>query len=383
MATQNGSRTRRWRRAPRVCTGLGASLLIVGSASAGQCDIGSLTIDEPVAGALIPWSEPEPTVRVCGRFDSPWPVFGWVDLRVESTAENLDCDAVSCSFEPEIIDGRWCQEGVVLGWAAPTRLTAKHGQCTDSIYLTCCTSGLSPRGTQTFGLRWEGVGGLLRQIARDTLSNVGEGPEAEFPGKVRKRVQELLSEWSAPFDMSLVEPGEAIDPEADEPYKIRFTSTDDAFWGWTDEEHSDCGNTVLTGESTVHVGTFADSMKREPRRWSPMAKKDLYKTRVEDLAQALASTAFHELMHGIGLVNCDWMSEDSSDEGHNDPALHAGARGHPFGGGWHLLDSGLCTLGHQMLGFDAFGPQAREVRKQRVLGPTNVRYLEVLHPGME
>ena len=348
-------------------------------AFAGQCDIGSLTIDEPIAGALNTWQETQGHVRVCGTFEGPPQIPGKVELEVISS--DLDCQIHACKYKIDIVAGEWCRDSVRVGWKAPTKLFAQFGECRDTIYLTCCPGDLSPRETQTFGLSWEGVDGMLRAIGRDTLNVLPVAQEQGFPGEVRRRVQKLLDEWTEPFDVTRV--------DLNALYHLKFTTDTDGLWGWTrgqqvddnnNELAGDCGNHELTGESKIHVGSFAESMKQERLLWWPMSKQDSYDIRVEDVARVLASTALHELMHGMGLVTCGWMSEDSQDAGHNDRSLHGGTRGIPNGGGWHLMDSGTRTYGYQLLGFDSADPLGRNIRRQRILAPTNLGYLRALHP---
>lgn len=240
--------------------------------------------------------------------------------------------------------------------------------------IATATEPFPSQASQRVTLVWKGdVDTVLGAIAMGTL-NGGLVP-AGFQAQVRARTEQLFAEILSGYPGVKVEPADANGPGL---YTVEVTGTEDPWleFGRTSIQDSDCGNARAEGRSSVYVGSFARSMTHEAATWAPMAVTDSSAMRVEDIAQALASTAVHEFFHGMGLLTCPWM--EGSPDGHNNPAF--AYDGIPealrFLHGEELMDSGLWVPPYRRLGET---DKQRGIRAPRKLHVFNRSYLDLLN----
>jgi len=233
-------------------------------------------------------------------------------------------------------------------------------------------AGALPRGTQTILLEpWspraaEVLGGV---VARTVLS----APAAEagaVPARIRRRVVEITSQYLSAFDFEIVETSDGR-PHHLVRFVPRFV---DRVYGYTPEP--DCGNPTKNGESEVYLGTLAHRFMSDST-WAPAALSDTLDQRMEDLAFAIAHTTLHEILHGVGLVACDWMPPNPEDLYHNrhNPELD-GDGVWMFGWGRSMLDPARFMNGTARIG--EWNPHRRGPRAVVPLSPFDRGYLSLL-----
>ena len=273
--------------------------------------------------------------------------------------------------------GRWVVNELQVKPGVLVALQARMPGALDRKLVIVIPPNFAP-GSQKISLHWRpATEALLHHIAASTL-NPQPNLHSLFAKRVQERVQELLEERFQDFAFELVPQG---DPEA---YQLTFHELANDYFGYTEAEHIDCWNQTTHGESTIHVGTLAERLARDfalpggPRRWRPMNLSDSPAQRQEDVAQALAATAAHELLHGAGLVQCSWLFGAA---GHNnpEPRYNLLPEAQFFGSGDYLMDHGATVPPYRRISESSSSRRGAE-RRLRTLNPFNTTYLSLAHP---
>ena len=276
-------------------------------------------------------------------------------------------------YQATVGDGTWYVDVLLPGGSTVIKAILASATLTRIVVTFPSVTDIAQQAPQKVHVEWPpGAFAKLESIARSTLAPGLPGIE-DFPMKVQLRTAVLLREMLEGIDIQFV-------AESSGAHLIKMLPRRGEGWGYT---YGDCGNRDPEGVSDVYVGSFEESMRTELETyWLPMDRsKDSLETRIEDVAWALASTAAHELAHGLGLVACDWMQADPKDDGHNHPNLafdSVDPLTSRFGAGKHLMDSGLLVLGNLRIGEER--TQRGFQRIPRRFSTFNWTYLKLIHP---
>jgi hypothetical protein len=244
------------------------------------------------------------------------------------------------TVQAQVSGDRWAATGVPLAGTAQ-RIAVRSQGVTRELLVTRA-EGVAPRPRQRIRIEWAlGCDAELERIARETLdAALLDAEVATFVSGVKTRFTLLLLERYAELDLELT-----ASPAGADVHTIRMLPVAPGAFG-----HSpyDCGNRQLVQQSDVYVGYFRDSMVGDFPVWVPMSRQDPLEVRMEDVAQAMARTAAHELGHSLGLVGrragpqCAWM--EGCQGGHNCPDLDASRPlADRFDDGRFVMDPGFET----------------------------------------
>ncbi|MEO8275671.1 MAG: hypothetical protein ABI639_05585 [Thermoanaerobaculia bacterium] len=183
----------------------------------------------------------------------------------------------------------------------------------------------------------------VKQIARETLTIKLSKKELEtFAERVRDGVLAILA---GRFPIGTIE---LVDSSGPDVHTVRMIGAKGGgVFGQTPVY--DCGNLSHEGLSEVWVGSYEESMRNLPL-WTPMLMSDSVGDRTEDISQALARGAAHEIGHGLGMVGgapsatCGWMN--GCDDLHDCESFQAtyGSLVNRFEKGGYIMDPGDTTL---------------------------------------